>query len=128
VRLAAIDASESHQPFKQRSKQELSGLCYLEQAQIWPRDIDRYGRTVADVRCRAEGAGRHQVAAGLAGSMSATRRGRSAGQVQYAARRSVWACGPRPTPWRLGSGERAQHCGWRASAIPTPTQTSRQEH
>lgn len=66
VRLAAIGASESHQPFKQRSKQELSGLCYLEQAQIWPRDIDRYGRTVADVRCRAEGAGRHQVAAGLA--------------------------------------------------------------
>ena len=66
VRVAAIDTPESHQPYGQRSKQELSRLCNMEQARISRRDIDRYGRTVADVKCRGEDVGRHQVAAGLA--------------------------------------------------------------
>jgi hypothetical protein len=57
VRLAAIDAPESHQSYGQRSKQALSSLCYMEQARISPRNLDRYGLTVGSVRWRGEDAG-----------------------------------------------------------------------
>lgn len=66
VRLAAIDAPESAQPFGQRSKQSLSDLCYRQEAQIVQRDTDRYGRVVADVSCAGQDAGTRQVAAGMA--------------------------------------------------------------
>lgn len=66
VRLAAIDAPESRQPFGQRSKQHLSDLCFKQQAKITPRATDRYGRTVGDVECRGQDAGTEQVRSGLA--------------------------------------------------------------
>src|SRR6218665_3345252 len=66
VRLAAIDAPESAQPFGQRSKQALSDLCYRQEAQIVQRDTDRYGRVEADVSCAGQDAGTRQVAAGMA--------------------------------------------------------------
>ena len=104
VRVAAIDAPESHQPYGQRSKQELSRLCYMEQARISPRDIDRYGRTVADVRCRGEDAGRHQVGAGLAWVYEryASRDDDALFKIQYGARwqrRGLWADAEPVAPW-----------------------------
>lgn len=66
VRISAIDAPEAKQPYGQRSKQNLSDLCLHVEAQITPRTKDRYGRTVADVRCHGLDAAQHQVATGMA--------------------------------------------------------------
>lgn len=49
VRLAEIDAPESHQPYGNRAKQELSGLAFGRPAVVQVQDIDRYGRTVGRV-------------------------------------------------------------------------------
>lgn len=49
VRLAEIDAPESHQPYGSRAKQELSGLAFGRSATVQMQDIDRYGRTVGRV-------------------------------------------------------------------------------
>ena len=66
VRLAQVDAPERGQPFSQRSRQALIALCRDQPAQLHATGEDRYGRTVADVRCRGEDAGAAQVRAGLA--------------------------------------------------------------
>jgi endonuclease YncB( thermonuclease family) len=66
VRIAAIDAPEKAQPFGQRSKQNLSDLCFREAATIKPSTRDRYRRTVADVQCKGKDVGEAQVAAGMA--------------------------------------------------------------
>ena len=66
VRLAAIDAPESRQPFGAASRQSLAALCFQQYARITQRALDRYGRTVADVSCRGEDAGAAQVASGMA--------------------------------------------------------------
>lgn len=42
IRLAEIDAPEKGQPFGQRSKQSLSGLCFGREAVIEDRGHDRY--------------------------------------------------------------------------------------
>ncbi|WP_436294950.1 MULTISPECIES: thermonuclease family protein [unclassified Variovorax] len=113
VRVAAIDAPESRQPFGQRSKQALSGLCYMEQARISPRDTDRYGRTVADVKCRGEDAGRHQVAGGWAWVYEryASRDDGALFKMQYTARAQrlgLWADAKPVAPW---DWRKAQHGG-----------------
>ena len=115
VRIAAIDAPESRQPYGQRSRQALSRLCYAEKAQITPRDTDRYGRTVADVSCNGEDAGSRMVSGGWAWVYDydgiATKRGGGLFKLQDAARRQglgLWA-DSRPTPpwdWRR---ERREH-------------------
>ncbi|RYE40683.1 MAG: hypothetical protein EOP24_39940 [Hyphomicrobiales bacterium] len=66
VRLAEIDAPEKSQPFGQRSKEHLSGLCFGKQAKIRPSTRDRYGRTVARVTCAGADANVEQVSAGMA--------------------------------------------------------------
>jgi endonuclease YncB( thermonuclease family) len=104
VRLAAIDAPESHQPYGQRSKQALSALCYMEQARILPRDIDRYGRTVARVKCRGQDAGRHQVAGGWAWVYEryTTKDDAALSKLQHDARAQrlgLWADAEPVAPW-----------------------------
>lgn len=49
IRLAEIDAPESHQPYGSRAKQELSGLAFGRYAAVQVQDIDRYGRTVGRI-------------------------------------------------------------------------------
>ena len=67
VRLADIDAPEKAQPFGQRSKQHLAAVCFQKQAEITPQSrLDRYGRTVAYVRCEGQDANAAQVKAGMA--------------------------------------------------------------
>lgn len=66
IRLAEIDAPEKGQAFGQRSKQHLSDLCFQQQATITPRTQDRYGRTVARVRCQNQDASQAMVKAGMA--------------------------------------------------------------
>ncbi|MBS0407322.1 MAG: thermonuclease family protein [Proteobacteria bacterium] len=66
VRLAEIDAPGSGQPFGQRSKRNLSELCFQVNVTITPTAHDRYGRTVARVECRGRDANLEQVKAGMA--------------------------------------------------------------
>jgi endonuclease YncB( thermonuclease family) len=67
VRLAEIDAPEKAQAFGQRAKQHLSALCYQRPAEVIPQARpDRYGRTIAHVRCAGQDANAAQVRAGFA--------------------------------------------------------------
>ena len=66
IRISGIDAPEKKQAFGQRSKESLSDLCFQQQAVVTPDKRDRYGRTVAAVRCRGQDVGLHQVTAGMA--------------------------------------------------------------
>lgn len=66
IRLAGIDAPEKVQPFGSASKQHLSDLCFQQNATITTRSKDRYGRTVADVKCSGQDVGEFQVRTGMA--------------------------------------------------------------
>jgi micrococcal nuclease len=66
IRIAEIDAPEKKQPFGTRSKQSLSDLCFGKQAEVFPEKKDRYGRTIARVKCEGKDASVHQVHAGMA--------------------------------------------------------------
>ena len=66
VRLADIDAPELKQAFGRRSKQSLSDLCFNKSATLEDQGQDRYGRTLARVRCAGEDANREQVRRGFA--------------------------------------------------------------
>ncbi len=66
LRLANIDAPEKAQAFGQKSKQSLSDLCWGKDAQYDAQTLDRYGRTVAVVRCAGVEVNRVQVERGMA--------------------------------------------------------------
>jgi endonuclease YncB( thermonuclease family) len=51
VRLAGIDAPEKAQDFGWQAKRELTELCLNQSVEAVVRTTDRYGRTVARVRC-----------------------------------------------------------------------------
>lgn len=67
IRLAEIDAPEKAQPWGQRSRQHLAGLCFQQQATIRQTAYDsRWKRIVARVECRGQDANAEQVRAGMA--------------------------------------------------------------
>lgn len=66
IRLAEIDAPESKQPFGFRSKQSLAELCHEKQAEVTPQTTDRWGRTVARVKCDRIDASAEQIRRGMA--------------------------------------------------------------
>ena len=66
IRLAEIDAPEKSQPFGTTSKRSLSDLCFGKEAEVRPRAIDRYKRTVARVTCAGVDANAEQVNRGMA--------------------------------------------------------------
>jgi endonuclease YncB( thermonuclease family) len=67
VRLAEIDAPERTQPYSQVSRRNLQALCRSAKAvEITPVETDRYGRTVARVRCDGVNVNWRQVEDGLA--------------------------------------------------------------
>ena len=66
VRLTEIDAPELGQPFGKRSKASLSDLCFGKTAQLDIRGRDRYGRTLARLKCNGLNANAEQVRRGYA--------------------------------------------------------------
>ena len=66
IRLAAIDAPEKAQPFGNRSKQQLSTLCFEQQAIVEVVDKDRYGRSVGIVICDGVNANETMLSRGMA--------------------------------------------------------------
>ena len=122
VRLSAIDAPEKRQAFGQRSKQSLSDLCFQQQATLRTVDIDRYGRTVADVACRGKDAGAEQVRSGMAWVYRQYARGYdSLYPIEQDARRAgrgLWR-DPQPVPpWEWRRAAKAGHAPI-AAADPT---------
>lgn len=66
VRLANIDAPESKQPWGTRSQQSLAALCFNKDAMLDIQGNDRFGRTIATVRCAGINANSTQVSQGMA--------------------------------------------------------------
>ena len=66
VRIAAIDAPELRQAYGARARQHLAQLCLRQQARVAAQGRDKYGRLLAQVRCRGRDVASAQVAAGLA--------------------------------------------------------------
>lgn len=102
VRLAEIDAPESGQPYGQRSKENLSRLCYKAEAMIRQTATDRYGRTVARVECNGIDASMAQVQAGLAWAFTKYQTDPAFPKAEIAARRAgvgLWADQAAVAPW-----------------------------
>lgn len=102
VRLANIDAPEKKQPFGARSKQSLSDLCFGREATLDSDKKDRYGRTVAVVRCGDVNANRAQVSRGMAWVYTQYNHDPSLPAVEARARASragLWAERSPQEPW-----------------------------
>lgn len=112
VRISAIDAPEKRQDFGERSRQALAALCFQQMARISEKTRDRYGRTVADVECKGQDAGRAQVAAGMAWYFVKYGRGYEhlAGVEAdaRAARRGLWSM-PAVAPWEWRRAAKTGH-------------------
>lgn len=108
IRLAEIDAPEKGQPFGQRSKQSLSGLCFGREAVIEDRGHDRYGRAIGRVSCGRIDTSAEQVRRGMAWVFDRYATDRTLYAIQdeaRAARRGLWSDAAPVPPWEW----RAQH-------------------
>jgi endonuclease YncB( thermonuclease family) len=107
IRLAEIDAPEKKQDFGERAKQSLSALCFDQRASVSAGKTDRYGRTVARVRCQGMDASLSQVQQGLAWAYTAYLTDphiESAEQLARVSGVGLWA-EPEPTPpWLYRKG------------------------
>jgi micrococcal nuclease len=109
IRLAEIDAPEKKQAFGERAKQSLAALCFDRRASVSAGKTDRYGRTVARVRCQGMDASMSQVQQGLAWAYTAYLTDphiESAEQLARVSGVGLWA-EPEPTPpWLYRKGVR----------------------
>lgn len=109
VRLAEIDAPEKRQPFGQRSKQSLSGLCYSRDAVIEDKGRDRYGRVIGRVNCVGIDASAEQVRRGMAwvfDRYATDRRLYAIQEEARAARLGLWNDPAPVPPWEYRAATR----------------------
>ena len=66
IRLAGIDAPESHMPYGQKAKAYLASLVFGQQVVAQMHKQDRYGRTIATLMLGTQDANLAMVQAGLA--------------------------------------------------------------
>ncbi|WP_051305817.1 thermonuclease family protein [Desulfogranum mediterraneum] len=66
IRLYGIDAPEYRQAYGQQARSYTSALTLKKTVTVLPRDVDRYGRTVALVKSRGRLVNRELVRKGLA--------------------------------------------------------------
>lgn len=66
IRLDGIDAPELKQPYGQAAKVTLSGLVFGKSVEIVPKNKDRYGRTIAQVKADGQDVNNEMVAKGAA--------------------------------------------------------------
>lgn len=104
IRLAEIDAPESHQAFGSRSKQSLSNLCFGKQAEIIPQVKDRYKRTVARIKCDGVDANAEQVKRGMAWVYRQYAKDHNLNLLEHKAkaeRRGLWIDTSPTAPWEF---------------------------
>lgn len=109
VRFGAIDAPESKQAFGQRSKQALSDLIYMKQAQLNCYKQDRYKRNICTVSTSAAGdVGLAMIRQGMAWwyrdyareqSADARKRYEQAEQHAMKEKRGLWSDPHAMPPW-----------------------------
>lgn len=102
VRLAEIDAPEKKQPFGARSKESLSDLCYDKAATADIQAKDRYGRTVARIKCDGVDANAAQISRGMAWVYDKYVKDKSLYQLQDEARTArlgLWSDSEPTPPW-----------------------------
>jgi endonuclease YncB( thermonuclease family) len=111
VRLTDIDAPELKQPFGKRSKAALSEICFGKVAGLEIRGRDRYGRTLARLRCDGVDANAEQVRRGYAWVFTRYARANSplyALQLDaQTARRGLWTDRSPTAPWEWRRQRRA---------------------
>jgi endonuclease YncB( thermonuclease family) len=107
VRLEQVDAPESKQPFGQRSRQQLSKLCFKQQAEVRLSGKVNYNRAVGEVSCQGQDVGAHLVVSGLAWAYGGFVKDNKLFEMQSTARAQrlgLWSS-PNPIPpwdWRQG--------------------------
>lgn len=109
VRLAEIDAPEKRQPYGQRSKQSLSGLCFGRDAVIEDRGRDRYGRIIGRVNCGGVDTSAEQVRRGMAWVYDRYVTDRTLYAIQEearAARLGLWSDPAPVPPWEYRAAGR----------------------
>lgn len=109
IRLAEIDAPEKKQAFGERAKQSLSDLCFNADAEVSPGVTDRYGRTVARVRCAGVDASLYQVSNGLAWAYTSYLTDPAIATAERAARDSgtgLWVDTEPTPPWLYRKGKK----------------------
>jgi len=102
IRLAEIDAPEKTQPFGDRSRQHLADLCFQKRAELQPKLKDRYGRTVARVKCEGTDASAAQVRTGMAWAFTKYLTDPAIKQLEGEAmesHRGLWADAEPLPPW-----------------------------
>ena len=107
LRLLESDAPEKKQAFGARSKQSLSDLCFNKTATLIEKGRDRYGRTLARVRCEGVDANAEQVRRGMAWVYDRYVTDRALYAVQTEARdagRGLWADPDAVPPWQWRRG------------------------
>ena len=113
VRLAAIDAPEKAQAFGQRAKQAISDLCYGKDAQVKVIDIDRYNRSVGEVRCAGVYANEAMLSKGMAWVYRKYAKGYggfySVEEEARTASRGLWVDSEPMPPWEWRKARRSEH-------------------
>lgn len=100
IRLQGIDCPEGGQAFGSVAKRHLSDLVFGKDVTVTPTDMDRYGRTVADIAVGGRDVGLAMVEAGLAWHFtrySSDPRLAAAEREAREARRGLWR-DPNPIP------------------------------
>lgn len=102
IRLNGIDAPEPGQPYNQRAKQALSGLCFGVVVRVVVLDVDRYGREISDVYVGEMLVNAELVRAGLAWHFKKYSRDPVLAALETDARfegRGLWADAAPVPPW-----------------------------
>lgn len=122
LRLQAIDAPELGQPYGRQSRQGLSDLCYGRQARVDPVGEDKYGRTLANVRCGGLEANAEQLRQGLAWHYVLYNQDPDLGRLEAEARRrrtGLWSQSRPEPPWAY------RHAGDRPASPARPRMADR---
>ena len=115
LRLAGIDAPEIKQAFGLQARKSLHQLCFGKDVQYDAIAIDRFGRTVATVRCNGVDASRTQLERGMAWAFR--QKDRDLKALETAARNNkigLWSDPDPVAPWRFryaGPSDATCHVG-----------------
>jgi micrococcal nuclease len=109
VRLAEIDAPDKGEPFGQRSRQHLSDICFRKRAEVNATSRDRYGRTVARVKCDGADANAAMVRSGMAWAYTRYLTDPQIRAMEFLAQRDhagLWSEVDAIAPWKWRASQR----------------------
>jgi endonuclease YncB( thermonuclease family) len=114
IRLDAIDAPETGQPFGQASKRALSDMVFGRDVIVYKKKLDRWGRTVGHVIVGGVDTNLAMLEAGMAWhykEYDKNKRLAEAENAARAARRGLWQDSDAVPPWEWRKQEREKRAG-----------------